>query len=146
MQWKAEDFVDEMLTHGHISCMEPWLIRWDRQVSQWIKRSESQSVKIVTYEEMKKDRRKVLEDVLKYVGISCDEKEIEVAVERGSFNSMRKEEKKHGAEPYGGSKGEKGRFYVREGKTDGWKDELPQETSKKIESEFSEVMKKFDYL
>ena len=144
LQWKIKDFIDEMITYGHIIGMEPWLVRWDRQVSQWIERSKNQPVMIVKYEEMKKDRRKVLEDVLTFAEITYDEKDIDIAVERGSFNSMRKEEQIHGAEPFGGKRRE-GSYYVRQGKTDGWKDELSQEIVKRIESEFSEAMKKAGY-
>lgn len=142
---KFEDFVDELLTYGCIRHLEPHLIRWDRQVSQWLKRSKSQPVKIVKYEEMKSDRRKVLEDVIDFAGIICDKKDIDIAVERGSFESMRKEEETFGAESYSGTKGERG-YYVRQGKISGWKDEMSQDIAKRMEREFSEVMKKVGYL
>ncbi len=145
LQWKIEDFVDEMIANGHIIGMEPWLVRWDRQISQWIKRSKNQPVMIVKYEEMIKDRRKVLEEVLTFAKITYNEKDIDVAVKRGSFSGMRKEEQIYGAEPYGGIKRE-GSYYVRQGKIDGWKGELSQEVVKRIESAFSEVMKKVGYI
>lgn len=143
--WTIEAFVEEMINYGCIKRLEPFLIRWDKQVSQWVERSKSQLVKIVKYEDMKKDRGKILKDVVDFVGISATSEEIDLAVKRGSFDSMRKEEITFGAEPYSGDKGEKG-FYVRQGKVNGWKDELPQNLAKYIETNFSETMKMFGYL
>ena len=143
--WTIEAFVEEMITHGCIKRLEPFLIRWDKQVSQWVQRSKSQLVKIVKYEDMKKDRSKILKDVVDFIGISATQEEIDMAVKRGSFDSMRKEEIIYGAEPYSGDKGEKG-FYVRQGKVNGWKDELPQNLAKCIETNFSKTMKMFGYL
>jgi hypothetical protein len=140
-----EKFMDEIITHGCLRKLEPYLIRWDKQVAQWLERSDTQAVKIVKYEEMKRDRRAVLEDVLKFINAECDTSDIDRAVERGSFDSMRNEEKTHGAEPYSGTKGEGG-FFVRKGKIDGWKDEMPPEIEDRIVAEFSDVMKKFGYL
>ena len=140
-----EDFTDEILTHGCLRDLEPYLVRWDKQVSQWIDRSKSQAVKIVKYEDLKQDRRAVLEDVLGFMEFECEPAEIDRAVERGSFDSMRNEEKTHGAEPYSGTKGEGG-FFVRKGKVDGWKDEMPAEIEERIVAEFSDVMKTVGYL
>jgi len=144
-QWKIEDFVEEMLTHGCIRRLEPYIVRWDQQVLQWLERSKRQPVMFVKYEEMVKDKRKILEDVIEFAGITCDKKDIDTALQRSTFDNMRKEEETYGAEPYSGTKGERG-YFVRRGKIDGWKDELSQEISKRIENEFSEAMKKVGYL
>jgi Sulfotransferase domain len=143
--WPFKDFVDEMLAHGHVRDIERHLVRWDTQVLQWLERSKLLSVKIVKYEDMIEDREEVLRDIMKFIGLVCDEKDIALAVERGSFENMRKEEELYGAEPYSGTKGERG-YYVRRGKVDGWKDEISPELVKRIETEFSEAMKKVGYL
>jgi Sulfotransferase domain len=144
-EWPLKDFVDEMLARGHVRNIEQSLLRWDRQVLQWLARSKALNVKIVKYEDMIQDRRRVLEDVIEFVGLVYDEKDITLAVERGSFNNMRKEEETYGAEPYSGTRGERG-YYVRRGKVDGWKTELSQDLVKRIENEFSQAMKKVGYL
>lgn len=146
LEWKFEDFVEEMLTYGCIRSVGAYMIRWDKQVSQWLERSKNQPVKIVKYEDMKMDRRKVLEDVVEFAGIPCSEEDIDMAFERSSFNNMRKEEETYGATPYSGTRGEGGYYYVRQGKTDGWKDEMSQDIVKRIEREFCETMKKVGYL
>jgi hypothetical protein len=87
----------------------------------------------------------VLEEVIEFTGIACDEKEITLAVERSSFDNMRKDEQTHGAEPYSGTKGERG-YFVRSGKMDGWKEELPAHLAARVEGEFSEVMRRVGYL
>jgi hypothetical protein len=58
---------------------------------------------------------------------------------------MRTEEETFGAEPYSGTKGERG-FFVRKGKIDGWKEELSTDLAKKIEDTFMTAMKKVGYL
>ena len=143
--WSLQAFVDEMLTYGCIKHFEPYLIRWDRHVLNWLKRAKYQPVKIVRYEEMIDNRRKVLQEVIEFAGIKCTDKEIAQAVERGSFENMRKNEDIYGAESYFGSKGERG-YFVRRGEVDGWKEEMAQDLAKRIESEFSEDMKKVGYL
>ena len=143
-EWTLDAYVEEMLTHGCIKRLEPELVRWDKHVSYWLERSKHQPVKFVKYEEMKRDRRRVLEDVIKFVGFVCDDKEIALAVEQGSFENMRKNEETYGAEPYSGTKGEKG-YFVRNGKVDGWKKELPSDLAARIEREFSAAMRLVGY-
>jgi hypothetical protein len=142
--WPLEDFVDEMMTHGCIKQLEEYIVRWDRQVLLWLERSKKQPVKIVRYEDMIEDRRKVLQEVVEFVGIDCAEEDIHRAVEKGTFDSMRQEEVTHGAESFPGEKGSKG-FFVRKGKIDGWKEEMSPEVAERIASEFSEAMKKVGY-
>lgn len=143
--WTIGTFVEEMLTYGCIRRLEPALVRWDKHVSYWFQRSKHQPVKFVKYEELKRDRRQVLEDVIKFIGLVCDDEDIALAVEQGSFENMRKNEETYGAEPYSGTKGEKG-YYVRNGKVDGWKKELSPGLAVRIEREFSATMRLAGYL
>lgn len=143
--WTMNQFADEILAHGCLRAYEPYLIRWDRQVRQWLDRAESQSVLIVRYEDMKQNRRAVLEKAIEFIALECSEADIDRAVRRGSFESMRNEEQTHGAEPYSGTKGEGG-FFVRKGTVDGWKQELPREIEQRIINEFPEPMKALGYL
>jgi Sulfotransferase domain len=143
--WKLDDFVDEMLKFGCIKRLEPYIMRWDKQVLDWLHRAERQPVKIVKYEDMKRDRGKVLQEMIQFLGIFGTEQEIAQAVERSTFENMRKEEETYGAEPYSGTKGEGG-FFMRRGKVDGWKEELSSQARTRIETEFGEAMKKVGYL
>lgn len=145
LDWSIESFVDEILTYGCIKRLEPDLIRWDQHVLQWLERSKGQSVKIIKYEDIHNDTRKILTEAAEYIGINYDEKMITKAIENGSFKNMRTEEVNYGAAPYSGDKGEKG-FFVRKGKIDSWKEELPIKIANRISSEFSEVMKTIGYI
>lgn len=142
--WRMGDFLKEMMANGCIKSLEPFLIRWDHHVAEWLKRAEQQSVFFVKYEEMKQDCYNVLRKAIEFIGLQCSEEDIRAALQRGEFKSMRKEEMAYGAAPYGGTKGEKG-FFVRKGKIDGWKDELSTQEVEMIETEFSGVMSKFNY-
>ena len=93
---------------------------------------------------MKRDRRRVLEDVIKFMGFACDDDDIALAVEQGSFENMRKDEETYGAEPYSHTKGERG-YFVRNGKVDGWKKELPDSLAARIERESPATMRLTGY-
>jgi len=140
-----EDFVMEMLTHGCIRNLEPHIQRWDKQIMYWLSRAKKQRVMFVKYEDMIQDRYKVLKKTVDFIGMNFSEKEIETAVQRGSFDGMRQEELTYGAEPYSGDKGEKG-FYVRRGKINGWRDELSPDVAKSIKTQFAEAMKEGGYI
>jgi hypothetical protein len=143
--WPITNFVDEMIAEGRIASLEPTLVRWDRQVEAWMARAERQAVCLVKYEDLKRDCRTTLEKLADFVGFERDEEILQVAVERGDFSNMRKEEKTYGAESYPGEKGEKG-FFVRKGTIDSWKEEMPTEAIEKIEKAFHPVMKQLGYV
>jgi len=143
--WSIESFVDEMLEHGCIPRLEAFQTRWDAKLEEWTCRAERQPVKIVRYEDLKADRGAVLRDVAAFAGLSPSTELIEEAVQRGDFNSMRGEEMVVGAESYAGEKGARG-FFVRKGKTDSWKEEMPAAVIEKIETAFRPGMEKLGYL
>lgn len=142
-------FVARYLTEGSIVDWEP-LVRWDEQVRAWLERSRSNDrVMIVKYEDMHRDRRSVLEAVTRFCRILAPPYAADRAVERSGFGEMRSEEEQRGAEAYlveGGAayRERPGRFY-REGRIDGWKDELPRPTVRAIEKEFGDVMEVLGY-
>jgi hypothetical protein len=142
--WSMDDYVEEMLANGCIKSLEPHLVRWDRHVAGWLERAERQPVLIVQYEEMKKDCFTVLKNAVDFIGLGCSDEQVQQSVDRCNFKNMRKEEKAHGAAPYSGTKGEGG-FFVRKGKIDGWKEELSDESTLKIETAFADIMRKTNY-
>lgn len=143
--WPISDFVDEILAEGCIQSLEPFLIRWDYQVEAWLKRAKHQPVVLVKYEDLKNNCRSTLQQLSDFLGLNYDADLLELAVQRGDFSKMRNDEKKFGAESYPGEKGERG-FFVRKGKVDSWKEEMPAEVIEKIEQEFYPVMKKLGYI
>lgn len=143
--WKIEDFLAEMLENGCIKKLEPYLIHWDKHVLGWLERSKKQPVIFVKYEEMIQDRYRVMKKVVDFVGIDCVEEDIQNAVQRGDFKSMREEEKTYGAAPYSGTKGEGG-FFTRKGKVDSWKEELTAPLADRITDAYYDTMKAVQYL
>jgi hypothetical protein len=143
--WPISDFVDEMIDAGCIKNLEPHLVRWDRQVEAWLDRARHQPVSMVKYEDLKGDCLGALRKLGEFIGLDHDEGLLQLAVERGDFSRMRKDEQTFGAESYAGEKGERG-FFVRKGKVDSWKEEMPAAVVEKIETRFHPVMKKLGYI
>lgn len=140
-----EEFVDEMLEFGCIRRWEAWLVRWDRQVDEWVNRQKRQPVKIVRYEDLKEDRKKFFREIVDFAGLSCSDALFSSAVEKGGFEAMQQSEKKHGAESFHGEQSEKGLF-VRKGQVDSWREEMPAHVIEKIERKFQGTMKMFGYI
>jgi hypothetical protein len=145
-------YLDELLSKGCISLYEPALERWDRQVLAWLGRAKYQPVLIVRYEEMISDRRRVLLDAMRFIGLTADPADVERAVELGSFENMRKSEEQHGAEPYlvdvtsesqraptYGLTGQRD-YFMRRGQVDSWRDEMSVQQLARIEREFAGAM------
>lgn len=141
-----EVFVEDYLLHGYIRNFDANNSRWDKQVLEWIERTrKDERVMIVRYEDMVRDRKHVLKKVVEYTSIPCAGEDITLAVNRGGFEAMCADEENHGAESYPGEIGKRGRF-IRQGKADGWQEEMPSDLAKRIENEFAEAMKGAGYL
>jgi hypothetical protein len=143
--WPILEFLDEMIDQGCIKSLEPHLVRWDRQVEAWLNRARHQSVSMVKYEDLKGDCLGVLRKLANFIDVEPEESLLQLAVERGDFSRMRKDEQIYGAESYPGEKGKRG-FFVRKGKIDGWKEEMPREAIDKIETAFYNTMTKLGYI
>lgn len=141
------EFVSEYLENGCIEAWEPYLIRWDRHARYWLERARRQegAVAFVKYEEMIEDRAGTLRRVADFVGIAHSEEALALAVERGAFEAMRRNENRHGAEALRKAADPEGRF-IRKGKVDSWREEMPPEVAEAIVREFRPVMERVGYL
>lgn len=141
---RLEEFVDQYMSMDGI--FETWnskLTRWDRQVINYLTRSQvNDQILTVRYEDMIGDRHACLERVARFLNLRGDG--IEIASRRGSFDSMRKVEDEFGAEAYEGKARGDGKF-VRVGKVDGWRVEMPIAVASRIENEFGPVMEQAGY-
>jgi hypothetical protein len=139
-------FAGEYLANGCIQSWEPKLTRWDRQVEEWVRRARQDSrIMILKYEDLVADRRGALTALVDFARLSCSEREMDLIVDRGSFEAMKSLEEERGYVWYPGEARKRGRF-VRRGRVDGWKDELPVEVCSAIEAELGPVMKTMGYL
>lgn len=139
-----DSFIELYLKHGCIRHWEPRLVRWDRQVADWRRRAQSGSVLVVRYEDLYRDRQTVLRDVLNFCGIAAPTDAISTSIARGGFEEMRSSEERHGAEAYPQEPGERG-WFVRRGRPDSWKDELPSISREAIERELHVSMEEMGY-
>lgn len=137
-------FVERYLTEGNIAEWEPQLRRWDRHVSVWLDRAESQRVLVVKYEEMRMARFETLKRVQQFLEWPTDAA-VELAAGRGEFESMQASERRHGAESFAGVKTASGAQFFRSGTAAGWVDELPHESVVLIEQAFGPVMQRCGY-
>lgn len=138
-------FVEEYLSQG---CIRRWEVvpRWDEQVMMWLHRAKyNKNIIIVRYEDMVRKRSNSLERIVGFANIPCNTERLKLAGKRGSFDAMRADEEQHGAESYLGDAGKRGRF-VRQGKIDGWKDEMEGSVVDAVERELAPAMKAAGYL
>jgi hypothetical protein len=137
-------FVVEYLSQGHVRDYHVGLRRWDAQVSEWLWRASWGPVMIVRYEDLHDDRRGMLDKILGFCGLSFPSEIVEAAVDRGSFDAMRRDEEEHGAESYPWEPGRGPRF-LRKGRVDGWREELSPGSVRAIEREMGPTMEALGY-
>ena len=139
-QMSLDSFVEQYLADS--GCFVEWnagLQRWDRQVSYWFERAESNDqILLVKYEDLVEDRRSQLCRLYDFLEITENEA-VELAIERGDLQAMKALEQAHGAEAYKGRAKGNGEF-IRVGAPDGWKAEMGDTLAETIQTEFSDVM------
>jgi len=143
----------------------PRLQRWDVHVHGWLERAELQTVLFIRYEEMLQDRASALDRSLRFVGVEPAVENVDLALERGSFNAMRQAECHHGVPAFSSPAVVHGRptgnssvclesvaavveelYFIRRGEADSWRDELSASSQRRIEEEFGPVMRRLGYL
>lgn len=139
-----DEFVRLYLDTGCIPQFEPLLVRWDKQVLEWIARAQCQRVLFVKYEDMVVDRRAVLEKVIAFCGVQASPQDLEIAVTRGALEAMRDVERQHGAESYPGVMAARGAF-VRRGRPGGWRDEMSRGAAEEIARQMGAAMQVAGY-
>jgi hypothetical protein len=134
-----EGFVREYLARGYIERVGRQ-VRWDRHVLTWFRCARrDKRIMIVRYEDMVANRQAVLARAATFAGISYGPAELAAAVDRSSFEAMRKTEEEYGAALYTEEQARRGKF-IRRGKIDGWKEEFPPEVIAKIDATFARAM------
>lgn len=141
-----ESFLTQYLAgEGIFTWWNSKLERWDRQVQEAVGRAEvDASILILRYEELVEDREHGLLTALAFIQAGRTQDEIALAVERGSFGAMRRDEDEHGAEAYEGRAKGQGRF-IRVGRTEAWRGELEPRQAARIAKEFGAVMELAGY-
>ncbi|MCS3611790.1 sulfotransferase domain-containing protein [Salinibacter ruber] len=123
--------------------LEHLLGAWSTHVRSWTE-TEEVPVYTVRYEDMKTNPVETFYDVLNFLNVSnLSMERVERANEKTRFDKVKKAEQKHGRFPESGSQQDQ---FFRSGQTDGWREELPSQVARKIESDHGEMMEKLGYL
>ena len=138
-------FVREYVEYGHIRHYNPLQRRWDVQLVEWVLRAKTQRVKFVRYEDLLTDRPRVLREVCEFMAFQPKAERFNLAVERGTFEAMRSDEKRHGAESYPNDEMRQRGSFIRKGQAGGWREELTPDLVELIAEKCAEMMDRFGY-
>tara|TARA_B100001123_G_C15288482_1_gene1016535 strand:- start:1061 stop:1921 length:861 start_codon:yes stop_codon:yes gene_type:complete len=108
-------------------------------------------VKIIRYEDITKDARKIfvstLEFLSQFIKFEFDKKKIDNAIKSTSFANLKQMEKKEGfSESVVSNKTKKPISFFNLGKKNNWKELLDDKIKEKIEKNFKEEMNELNYL
>ncbi|MDC0037554.1 sulfotransferase domain-containing protein [Alphaproteobacteria bacterium] len=120
------------------------LSRWDYHVSSWL--NLNAPIMFIRYEDLLDKTEKILNELINFlteelkIKIDVNQNKINNIIQSTSFNLLKKKEEKEGFR-----EASKSSAFFREGKSMQWKNDLNQKQISKIETNFSEAMKKFNY-
>ncbi|NWX25320.1 ST6B1 Sulfotransferase, partial [Notiomystis cincta] len=101
-------------------------------LSEWNKYVDEENIMTITYEELKENRAQGVKNIATFFGIPLTEEELQLAVERSSFQSMKKNsERTHGTF---------GNILFRKGGINDWKNLFSKDQNEKMDKSFEERM------
>ncbi|NXW60463.1 ST6B1 Sulfotransferase, partial [Eurystomus gularis] len=116
-------FTDFMMKKMPWGCYFEYLSAWNKYV-------DDENVMTMTYEELKENPVLGVKNIAAFFGISLTEKELQIIVERSSFQSMKKNSQKtHGAF---------GDILFRKGGVSDWKNLFNEDQNEKMDKAFEE--------
>jgi len=120
------------------------LSRWDYHVASWF--NLNAPIIFIRYEDLLDKTEKILNELINFlteelkIKIDVNEKKIDNIIQSTSFNLLKQKEKEEGFR-----EASKSSAFFREGKSMQWKNDLNEKQISKIEANFGEAMKKFNY-
>jgi hypothetical protein len=119
---------------------------WNENVLSWLAtRGESADFLLLRYEDMMANPIGELRKVAAFLGLQRTEQQLASAVDRSSADRMRELEKKEADVWINTKKTRKDIPFVRSAKSGGWKESLPAELAREIESAWGATMQKLGY-
>ncbi|XP_063009542.1 sulfotransferase 6B1-like [Melospiza melodia melodia] len=99
-------------------------------LSEWNKYADKENIMTITYEEVKENPALSVKDIATFFGIPLTEEQLQLVVERSSFQSMKKNsEKTHGSF---------GNIFFRKGGVSDWKNLFTEDQNEKMDRAFEE--------
>ena len=120
------------------------LSRWDYHVTSWL--NLKAPIIFIRYEDLLDKTEKILNELINFLTeelktkIDINQKKIDNIIQSTSFNLLKQKEEKEGFR-----EASKSSVFFREGKSMQWKNNLNEKQISKIETNFGEAMKKFNY-
>ncbi|XP_071404068.1 sulfotransferase 6B1-like isoform X2 [Pithys albifrons albifrons] len=99
-------------------------------LSKWNKYADEENVMPITYEELKEDPVLGVKNIAAFFGISLTEEQLQLVVERSSFQSMKKNSQK--------THGTAGNVFFRKGGVNDWKNHFNEDQNEKMDKAFEE--------
>jgi hypothetical protein len=121
--------------------LEQKLYTWSGHVNSWTKQS-GLPVKVLRYEDMKRDTFGTFTGALQFIGITRSKEEIEKAIRFSDFSELKKQEEEKGFR----EKPPKADSFFRKGETGSWREVLTDEQVQAIVASHREVMQEYGYL
>jgi len=122
---------------------------WKEHVRGWLDagRRNEERILIVRYEDLKLDTERELAKIAAFLCIDANEDKIRAAVMWARPGNMRKLEsatRMLESPVFSNFKGD--RFFVRNATSDGWKQELDDESRQRVEADWGDVMRELGYM
>ena len=120
------------------------LSRWDYHVASWL--NLKAPIIFIRYEDLLDKTEKVLNELINFltgelkIKVDVNQKKIDNIIQSTSFNLLKQKEEKEGFR-----EASKSSAFFRKGKSMQWKNDLNENQISKIEENFNEAMKKFNY-
>ncbi|QQE65696.1 hypothetical protein GFS31_23840 [Leptolyngbya sp. BL0902] len=137
-----DDFAQDFL-HGKIDKFGTW----QDHVGGWLgARKNSQDFLLLRYEDLIKEPFLETKKVANFIGLNASDDAVQRSLELSSFKKMRELEKTTGSNSAALRGSRKDMFFVREGRSGGWVESLPDVISAKVIEKFQSGMVEAGYL
>lgn len=136
-----------------MEAFSPWFLDdriygpWDEHVNSWTKTLAPERIVVVRYEDLLDDAGAQLRRIAAAFGLDegGSDARIEAAVERSSFDNMRKDERALRADAAILAGSDHAKPFVRSGRKDEWREVVPRELLDAIDGRFSATMAEHGY-
>jgi len=119
---------------------------WYENVSSWLHtRGGTDNFLMLRYEDLLDNTRHVLHKVAKFLELNLDNDVLNSAIEHCSMENMQRLEQKQSHLWNSTRKTRKDKSFVRIGKSDGWKSDLPAASARSIEEKWGSLMSELGY-